>query len=394
MPADIVLLPGKRTPFAAYNGVFRHLRAQDLGAHAAKEAMAASGVDPALVDHVVFGMALQTTADAIYAGRHVGLEAGCPVETPALVVNRLCGSGFEALASGARMLHSGEASVVLAGGMEAMSQAPFVLRGDVRTGLKLGQGRLEDSLMQGLFDTRCNLFMAQTAENIASDRALGRDAQDAFALESQRRAAKAWEGGVFAEEVAPMDVRLGRKTLRVEKDDHLRPDTTLEALAKLPPAFGKDGPVTGGKASGIVDGAAAMVLTTAEEAAKRGWAPLARLAGWAAVGVEPDRMGLGPVPAVRKLLAQTGLSLADMDLIEINEAFAAQCLAVMHDLDLDPAKTNVNGGAIALGHPLGASGARLALHLGYRLRAEGKRWGLAAACIGGGMGMAVLLERC
>lgn len=390
---EVVLLAGKRTPFAEYNGALRTLRAQDLGAEAAKGALAASGVDPAQVDHVVMGMVLQTTADAIYAARHVGLQAGCPVETPALLVNRLCGSGFEALAQGARLLGTGEATVVVAGGMEAMSQAPFVLRGDLRTGLRLGQGRLEDSLMQSLYDTHCGLYMAQTAENIARDRNLGRDAQDAFAAESQRRAEAAWAAGVFGEEVVPVDVKAGRKQTCVERDDHLRPGTTLEALAKLPPAFGKDGTVTGGNASGIVDGATALVMTTADRAAREGWAPLARLVGWAAVGVAPDRMGLGPVPAVRKVLQQTGLSLADMDLVEVNEAFAAQCLAVMHDLDLDPARTNVNGGAIALGHPLGASGARLALHLAYRLRAEGKRHGLAAACIGGGMGMAVVLER-
>ncbi len=274
-----------------------------------------------------------------------------------------------------------------------MSQAPFVRRGDRRTGLRLGQGNLEDSLMQGRFDNHCGLYMAQTAENIARDRNLGREAQDAFAVESQRRAAQAWEAGRFAEEVAPMEVAQGRKALRAERDDHMRPDTSLEGLAKLPPAFGKEGTVTGGNASGIVDGAAAMVVTTASTAAAKGWAPLARLVGWAAVGVEPARMGLGPVPAVRKVLEDAGLALEDMDLVEINEAFAAQCLAVMQDLGLDPARTNVDGGAIALGHPLGASGARLALHLGYRLRAEGKRYGLAAACVGGGMGMAVLLER-
>ncbi len=392
---DILLLPGKRTPFAEYNGALRQQRAQDLGAHAAKAALQAAAVDPAHIGHVVFGMVLQTTADALYAARHVGLDAGVPQEVPALLVNRLCGSGFEAVAEAARMLQVGEAQAVLAGGMEAMSQAPFVLRGDLRTGLKLGQGRLEDSLMQGLFDTQCGLFMAQTAENIARDRAISREAQDTFAAESQRRALAAWNAGIFAEEVAPMEVAAGRgRTTLVERDDHLRAGTTAEVLAKLPPAFGKEGTVTGGNASGIVDGAAAMVVTTAVEAAARKWKPIARLVASAAVGVEPARMGLGPVPAIRAALAKAGLKLADMDLVEVNEAFAAQCLAVMHDLELDPARTNVNGGAIALGHPLGASGARLLLHLAYRLRAVGKRYGLAAACIGGGMGMAVIIERC
>lgn len=391
---DILLLPGKRTPFAEYNGSLRHQRAQDLGAHAAKAALAAASVDPSHLDHVVFGMVLQTTADGIYAARHVGLNAGVPQEVPALIVNRLCGSGFEAVAEAARMLKVGEAKAVLAGGMEAMSQAPFVLRGDVRTGLKLGQGKLEDSLMQGLFDTQCGLYMAQTAENIAKDRTITREAQDAFAAESQRRAEQAWNAGIFEDEVAPMEVIQGRKTTMVDRDDHLRPGTTAEVLSKLSPAFGKDGTVTGGNASGIVDGAAAMVVTTRDQAEMRGWKPIARLVASASVGVEPARMGLGPVPAIRAVLEKSKLKLEDMDLIEINEAFAAQCLAVIHDLELDPAKTNVNGGAIALGHPLGASGARLLLHLAYRLRATGKRYGLAAACIGGGMGMAVILERC
>jgi len=275
-----------------------------------------------------------------------------------------------------------------------MSQAPFVLRGDLRSGLKLGAGRLEDSLMQSLFDTQCGLYMAQTAENIAKDRAITREAQDAFAATSQVRAEAAWNSGVYADEVAPMEVAQGRKTITADRDDHMRPGTTADALAKLPAAFGKDGTVTGGNASGIVDGAAAMVVTTSDEAARQGWKPIARLVASSAVGVEPARMGLGPVPAIRAVLDKAELKLADMDLIEVNEAFAAQCLAVMHDLDLDPARTNVDGGAIALGHPLAASGARLLLHLSYRLRATGKRYGLAAACIGGGMGMAVIIERC
>lgn len=393
MSPEIVLLPGKRTPFAEYNGALRHLRAQDLGIHAARGALDAAGVDAGRVDHVVMGMVLQTTADGLYAARHVGLGAGCPVAAPALIVNRLCGSGLEALQEAARLIRLREASVVLAGGMEAMSQAPFVLRGDLRTGLRLGAGRLEDSLMQGLYDTQCGLFMAQTAENIAKDRGLGREDQDAFAAESQRRAADAWEAGVFAGEVLPMAVGEGRRAASVERDDHLKPGTTVEALARLAPAFGREGTVTGGNASGIVDGAAAMVVTSAETAAREGWTPLARIAGYAAVGVEPARMGLGPVPAARQALAQAGVGIRDVDLVEVNEAFAAQCLAVMHDLELDPAKTNVDGGAIALGHPLGASGTRLALHLGLRLRATGKRWGLAALCVGGGMGVAMVLER-
>ncbi len=391
---DILLLPGKRTPFAEYNGLLRHQRAQDLGAHAGRAALRTASVDPAHIDHVVFGMVLHTTADALYAARHVGLNSGVPQEIPALLVNRLCGSGFEAVAVAARMLKVGDATAVLAGGMEAMSQAPFVLRGDLRSGLKLGGGKLEDSLMQGLYDTQCGLYMAQTAENIAKDRGITREAQDAFSARSQARAEAAWTSGIYTEEIATMEVSQGRKTILVEHDDHLRPGTTPEALSKLSAAFGKDGTVTGGNASGIVDGAAAMVVTTSDVVAKHGWKPIARLVASSAVGVEPARMGLGPVPAIRAVLAKANLKLADMDLIEVNEAFAAQCLAVMHDLELDPDKTNVDGGAIALGHPLGASGTRLLLHLAYRLRATGKRYGLAAACIGGGMGMAVIIERC
>lgn len=391
---DILLLPGKRTAFAEYNGLLRHQRAQDLGAHVGRAALQAGSVDPGHIDQVVFGMVLHTTADALYAARHVGLNSGVPQEVPALLVNRLCGSGFEAVAVAARMLQVGDAKAVLAGGMEAMSQAPFVLRGDLRSGLKLGQGKLEDSLMQGLYDTQCGLYMAQTAENIAKDRAITREAQDAFSAQSQARAEAAWKAGIYGEEVAPMTLTQGRKTIVVDHDDHMRPGTTVEVLSSLPPAFGKDGTVTGGNASGLVDGAAAMVVTTSDEATKRGWKPIARLVAASAVGVEPARMGLGPVPAIRAVLGKANLKLADMDLIEVNEAFAAQCLAVMHDLELDPARTNVDGGAIALGHPLGASGARLLLHLAYRLRATGKRYGLASACIGGGMGMAVIIERC
>ncbi|MDQ5856810.1 MAG: thiolase family protein [Acidobacteriota bacterium] len=376
---------------AEYNGVFSGISAIDLGVIAAKEALARSGTDPAEVDHVIFGNALQTSGDAIYGARHVGLKAGVPKEVPALTVNRLCGSGFESIVQGAHRILLGEATTVLAGGMENMSQAPHVIRG-ARRGLKLGQGQLEDSLMVALLDSWSGLYMAQTSDRVAAKYRITREEQDEYALSSQRRAAAAWESCRLSEEVVPVEVQAGRKKVVVERDDHMRPDTTLEALAKLPPSFGKDGQVTAGNASGIVDGAAAVVVTTAENAKARGVKPLARLVSWAVVGCEPELMGIGPAPAARAALARAGLSMEDISLWEINEAFAGQILGVVRELGLDLEKLNVNGGAIALGHPLAATGTRLTLTLARELARRGGRYGLAGACIGGGQGIAVVLE--
>jgi acetyl-CoA acetyltransferase family protein len=317
--------------------------------------------------------------------------AGLPIETPALTVNRLCGSGMQAIVSGAQMIQLGEAKTVLAGGMESMSMAPHVIRG-ARTGLRLGEGKLEDSLMAALFDSWCGCYMAQTSNNLARDYGITREEQDAFALESQRRAAAAWESCKLSREVVPVEVGKGKRARKVERDDHLRPDTTMEVLAALPTAFDESGFVTAGNASGIVDGAAMMLLTTEEWAKARGLSSLGRLVAWAAVGVEPSRMGIGPAPAIRAALAKAGMTVADLDLFEINEAFAGQVLAVMRELGIDHAKLNVNGGAIALGHPLGATGTRITLTLLEELQRRGGGIGVASACIGGGQGIALIVE--
>jgi len=388
---NIVILDGARTPMAEYNGALADVTAIDLGAHAAREAMSRSGVSPSAIDHVIFGNALQTSGDAIYGARHVGLKAGVPKEVPAVTVNRLCGSGFESIVQGAHRILLGEAETVLAGGMENMSQAPHVIRG-ARKGLRLGQGQLEDSLMVALMDSYCGLYMAQTSDRVAAKYGITRAEQDEYALSSQQRAAEAWKACRLSEEVAPIEVKAGRKTVKVERDDHMRPDSTLEGLAALPPSFGKDGSVTAGNASGIVDGAAAVVVTSAAKAATTGKRPLGRLVSWAVVGVEPELMGLGPAPAARAALMRAGLGIADIGLWEINEAFAGQILGVIRELGLDREKLNVNGGAIALGHPLAATGARCTLTLLKEMRRRGVRYGVAGACIGGGQGIAVVLE--
>jgi acetyl-CoA acyltransferase 2 len=388
---DVFILGGARTPMTEYVGALRDVSALELGAIAAHGALERAGVEPGWVDHVVFGNVLQTSADAIYGARHVALKAGLPVSVPALTVNRLCGSGIQAAITGAQHIQLGEAEIVIAGGMESMSQAPHVMRG-LRSGLKLGQGKLEDSLYESLLDPMCGLFMAQTAERCALKYAISRDDQDRYALRSQQCADEAWRIGFFAEEVVPVEVKGRKGSAFIDRDDHLRPDTTLEALAKLPPVFSKDGTVTAGNASGIVDGAAAIVVASEDAVLSHGLAPLARLISWAAVGVDPSLMGMGPAPAIRKLLERTNLTLGDVDLFEINEAFAAQYLAVEKELGLDRARVNVNGGAIALGHPLGMSGTRLLLTLSLELRRRGLRRGIAAACIGGGQGIAALVE--
>jgi acetyl-CoA acetyltransferase family protein len=346
------------------------------------------------VEHVVFGNVLQTSADAIYLARHIGLRSGAPIETPAVTVNRLCGSGFEAVAQAAQQIVLGESQVVLAGGTESMSQAPHVVRG-ARWGLRLGPAApLEDSLWEALRDPSCGLSMAETAEKLAERYRIGRQAVDCYAARSQSCAASGWKAGAFGDEIVAVSIQ-NRKTRQSEEwaaDEHMRPATTVEALAKLPPYFKKDGVVTAGNASGICDGAAALVLASGHYAKERGFRPLGRLLAWASAGVDPSTMGLGPVPASRKALERAGLKLDNMDLIEINEAFAAQYLAVEQELGLDRERTNVDGGAIAIGHPLGASGARITLHLLHALRRRGGRYGLGSACIGGGQGAAVVVE--
>lgn len=384
---DIVIIDGARTPMADYNGSFSDITAIDLAVIAAKEALLRSGVAPEDVNHVIVGNALQTSGDAIYGARHVGLKAGIPKEVPALTLNRLCGSGIQSIISAAEQIQLDEARTVLAGGMENMSQAPFVIRG-ARKGLKLGQGSLEDSLMVALLDSYSGLYMAQTSDNLARKYNISREEQDQFALSSQKRAAEAASAGRLKEEIVAVPV--GRKGELVTSDDHLRPDTTMEGLAKLKPAFAKDGFVTAGNASGIVDGAAMVLVTSADNAKDK--KPIGRIVSWGIAGCDPDIMGIGPVPSTKIALKKAGMSLNDIDLIEINEAFAGQILAVAKELGIDMDKLNVNGGAIALGHPLAASGTRLVLTVLYELRRRRKRFGLASACIGGGQGIAMIVE--
>jgi acetyl-CoA acetyltransferase family protein len=390
----VVFLSGVRTGFGSFGGALKDLSATDLGAIAAGEALARAGVPAAEVDHVVFGNVLQTSADAPYLARHVGLRVGLPIETPAVTVNRLCGSGFEAVVQGAQQILLGESQVVLAGGTESMSQAPHVVRG-ARWGLRLGPPPpLEDSLWEAVRDAHCGLSMAETAENLGQQYRIGREVVDCFAALSQARAREAWARGDYADEVISIPLK-ERKTGAPRPwaaDEHLRPDTTPEGLAKLPPYFRKGGVVTAGNASGIADGAGALVLASGSYAQAHGLSTLGRLIAWAAAGVDPRTMGIGPVPAARRVLERAGLALDDMDLVEINEAFAVQYLAVERELGLDRDRTNVEGGAVAIGHPLGASGARITMHLLHSLRRRGGRYGLGAACIGGGQGIAVIVE--
>ena len=389
---DIYILGGARTPMTEYTGALKDVSALELGAMAARAAMERTGVKPDWIDHVVVGNVLQTSSDAIYGARHVALKAGVPVEVPALTVNRLCGSGIQAAVSGAQLIQLGEADIVLTGGIESMSQAPHVIRG-LRSGLRLNQGKLEDYLYEALLDPYCGLFMAQTAEKCAAKYGISREAQDEYAVRSQQAASKAWADGLFKDEVVPVELKTRKGVTVVDRDDHLRPDTTVEGLSRLPAAFSKDGTVTAGNASGIVDGGAALLLASERAVTEKGLRPIAKLVNWAAVGVDPAYMGMGPAPSTRKALARAGLTLDQIDLIEVNEAFAGQYLAVEKELELDRDKTNVNGGAIALGHPLGMTGTRLLLTLALELGRRQKKYGLATACIGGGQGIAAIVER-
>jgi acetyl-CoA acetyltransferase family protein len=397
-PGDIAIVSGIRTPFGRYCGKIKDYTAQELGAVAAKAAIERAGVDAKEFDHAVFGNAQQTSGDALYGARHVALRAGLPLESPALTVNRLCGSGMQAIVSAAQMIQTDEAKIVLAGGMEAMSQAPFSIRG--RDGFTLAPGgKIEDSLMVALLDTYCGMQMSATAELYGEQQGITRQAQDEFALRSQQKADEAYKAGRLQEELTPVPLRNSKGEATGEmltEDDHRRPQTTMEGLAKLRAAFGassgKPGTVTAGNASGIVDGAAAVVVMSLEQAQKRNLSPLGRIVNWGIAGVDPKIMGSGPVPATKNALQRAGMNLDSIDLIEVNEAFAAQYLAVEKELGLDREKVNVNGGAIALGHPLGATGTRLVITLLYELRRRKKKYGLATACIGGGQGIAMVVE--
>lgn len=391
---DVVFLSGRRTPFGTFGGTLKDFTATDLGVHAAQAALNEAGVAPADIGHVVFGNALQTSSDAIYLARHIGLRAGVPEETPALTLNRLCGSGFQAIVTGAEQIILGEVDAALCGGAESMSQAPHVVRGARWGALRLGEpaGNFEDLLWSALTDSFCSMSMAQTAEKLAEQYGVGREEADRVAVLSQQRAKQAWDEGRFTAEVAPITVKSRKGETQYNTDEHMRPETTLEALGALRPYFKKDGLVTAGNASGIGDGAAACVIARREWAEQNGHTPIGRLVAWGIAGVAPDIMGIGPAPASRKALEKAGLSVEQMDLVDINEAFAPQFAAVARELKLDPEKTNVNGGAIAITHPLAASGARITISLLHELRRRGGRYGLGAACIGGGQGMAVVVE--
>ena len=390
---SIVIVGAKRTAFGAMQGTLKGVSATDLGVHAAKGALAQSGIALDAIGHVIIGNVMQTSADAIYCARHIGLKAGLPITTPAVTVNRLCGSGFEAVIQGAQQLLLGDHDAVLVGGTENMTQAPHVLRG-AREGWAFGKSpAVEDSLWSALTDSMSNTPMAVTAENLAVKYGLTRAECDAYALLSQQRWAAANEKGFFKDEIVNVEIANKKGAIQFAVDEHPRPQSTLETLGKLPPVFKKDGVVTAGNASGICDGAACLVLTTEEFAKANGLKPLARLVQWGVAAVEPTLMGIGPAPAIQHALARAELKQSDIDLFEVNEAFAPQYLAVEKELGLPRDKTNVNGGAIALGHPLGASGARITTHLVYELARRSGRYAVGSACIGGGQGLAVVLER-
>jgi acetyl-CoA acyltransferase 2 len=388
---EIWFLGGKRTAFGAFGGAVKDLSATDLAVESAKASLKHAQVSPEDIQHVVYGNVMQTSADAIYLPRHVGLRAGIPVPVPALGVNRLCGSGFQAFVTAAELMLTEQASCILAGGTESMSQAPHIIRG-ARWGLPLGKGGLEDYLWSGLTDTYAGIPMGMTAENLAEQYKISQDEVDQFALTSQQRFAAAQESGKMKEEISAIELKTRKGVTLFEKDEHNRPDTTIEGFKKLPKAFKKDGVIHPGAASGICDGASSAVMATRSWAEKKGLKPMGKLLNWASAGCDPKTMGIGPAPAIRKLLERAEIKLGDVDLFEVNEAFAPQYLAVEKELGLDRNKTNVNGGAIAVGHPLAASGARITMHLLYELKRRGAKYGIGSACIGGGQGIAVLVE--
>ncbi|MDO8688830.1 MAG: acetyl-CoA C-acetyltransferase [Dehalococcoidia bacterium] len=392
MDKEIVIVDGARTPFGTFGGALRDVEATDLAIIVAKEALRRSCVEPEMIDAIVLGNVIQSTGATAYIARHMGLAVGVPMETPALVVNRLCGSGLQAIITAAQWLLLDEAKWVLAGGAESMSTAPYVIKG-ARWGLGLDGGKLEDALWHALVDPYRKTPMAVTAENVAVKYGLTREEVDEFAYTSQMRAKAATEEGRLRDEIVPVPVpgKGGSKVL-FEKDEHIRGDTTLESLAKLKPRFKAGGVVTAGNASGINDGAGAMVVTTMANAKERGLKPMGKVISWSTVGVDPDIMGIGPARAIPVALKRAGMTLDQMDLIEVNEAFAAQYLGVERELGLDRSKTNVNGGGVAIGHPLAASGARITLTILHELRRRGKRYGVVSLCIGGGQGIAAVLE--
>ncbi len=404
MAEDVVIVGGARTPFCEWvggkrgdgktGGLLKSLSAQDLGGIAIKGALERTGTDPASVDHVVMGYALQTCSQSIFGSRHAGLKGGIPQEVPMLTLSRICGSGMQSIVTGAQMIMLEEASTVVSGGMENLSQAPHVMRG-ARDGWKLGRSpKVEDYLMTNLQDMTCGLFMAQTSDELCKRKGVTREEIDAYAALSHARTTASIESGLFEQEIVPVTIksRRGETTITHLDEDHVVKNCTEESLASLPTAFGPESFVTAGNASGIVDGAAAVVIKSASRAKSDGDEPLARIVSWGIVGLDPAIMAYGPVPSSLKALEKAGLSAADIDRWEINEAFAGQAVACIKDLGIDVEKVNVNGGAVGLGHPLAATGTRLVLTLAYELKRSGGRYGVATACIGGGQGIAMIIE--
>lgn len=389
---DIVILEGARTPIGTFLGGLSRVSATALGTTASREALKRSQISADAVDAIYFGNVLQTSKDAVYLARHIGLDIGAPTQTPALVVNRACGSGIEAVIQGARVLALGEATTVLAGGSENMSMAPYAMRG-VREGWKMIKSDVDDMLFSALHDPKAGCAIGQTVEHLAAECEITREAADRAAVEGQKKTAAAIEKGVLAEEIVPVEIKTRRGTKTVERDEAPRPDTTLEALGTLPGLYDRDGVVTAGNSCGLNDAAAAVIMTTKSSAAERGLTPLGRVVSWASVGVEPKLMGLGPIEASRRALDCAGLTIDDMEIVELNDSFSVQYLAIQDALGLDPETVNVNGGAIALGHPMGATGTRLILSALYELRRREARYALCTVCIGGGQGTAVVVER-
>ncbi len=388
---DVVIVSAARTPVGSFNGSLSGLPAHELGARVLEAVVERAGIDKAEVGETILGQVL-TAAQGQNPARQAHIGAGLPKESAAWLVNQVCGSGLRAVALGAQQIMLGDAAVVAAGGQESMSRAPHAQH--LRSGVKMGDVRLVDTMIHdGLWDAFNDYHMGVTAENVAEKWGISREEQDAFALASQKKAAKAREEGRFAEEIVPVTIRHRKGETVVREDEYIRPDTSLESLARLRPVFRKDGTVTAGNASGINDGAAAVLLMAAEDAARRGIEPLARIVSFATCGLDPAYMGEGPIDATRKALAKAGWSVEDLDLVEANEAFAAQALAVNKAMGWNPEIVNVNGGAIAIGHPIGASGARILVTLLHEMKRRDAKKGLATLCIGGGMGVAMCVER-
>lgn len=390
--AEVYLVEGARTAFTSFGGSFAQVNAVDLGAATAIEALKRANVEANQVDHVIYGNVIHSHTNASFLSRHIGLKAGVPVEVPAYSVNRLCGSGAQSIVSAAQLILLNEAQIVLAGGAENMSMSPYANFTSRFGGSKTGPMQFDDMLMCTLTDEYVGSGMGMTAEKLADQYEISREEQDAFALLSQQRATKARENGTFAKEIVAVEVTSRKGTKLISEDEHIKADMTEEKLSSLRPSFKQDGSVTPGNASGINDGAASVILASEKAVRENGLIPLAKIIAWGTAGVDPSIMGIGPVPAIRQALERADLRLEDMDLIEINEAFASQYIAVEKELGLDREKTNVNGGAIALGHPVGASGTRILLSLAYELQRRELTYGVASLCIGGGQGIAVIIK--